>query len=153
MFWNAVDRWRVLKNNQQIKYNLKEQVDWHQHAGARERFLSWGEVKGAATRKLPTRKFQFFLGFRPLDFENAYAEQKDAFFSKLRTSPPRSQIWTGDCPRPLFLAHASMQHAKFHALICNVWEVIQQHLQLGSDLTFIERPGGPVNFLRYPHCF
>ena len=35
------------------------------------------QVEGArATRKLPTSKFKFLLGFRPLYFESAYARQK-----------------------------------------------------------------------------
>ena len=62
----------------------------------RERFSSGGGGgKGAATRKLPTLKFKFLLGFRSLYFEYAHAKQKKnlnifkcIFPSKLGASPP-----------------------------------------------------------------
>ena len=41
---------------------------------ARERFSNW-RGRDAATKKLPTLKLQFLLGFRPLYFENAFAKQ------------------------------------------------------------------------------
>ena len=56
---------------------VRKKLAWQKKmlAGARERFSSW-RVNGAATRKLPTLKFKFLLGFRPLYFKNTYAKQK-----------------------------------------------------------------------------
>ena len=40
-------------------------------------FQVGGKGKGTATRKLPTPKFKFLLGFRPLYFENDHAKQNE----------------------------------------------------------------------------
>ena len=48
------------------------------------RYVQWrrndyqvvGGGRGAATRKLPTPKFKFLLGFRSLHFENAFFKRK-----------------------------------------------------------------------------
>ena len=74
----------------------------HIYPRARERFSSWRD-KGATTRKLPTPKFKFLLGVRPLYFENTYAKQKKNlevhFCVKVGgASPLRSQSWRDDCP-------------------------------------------------------
>ena len=63
--------------------------------------------KGAATKKLPTPKFKFLLGFQPLYFENTYDKQiyKYKVFSKVYISikvggalPTRFQSWVSSCP-------------------------------------------------------
>ena len=58
-------------------------VSWLSHAdliewitGAPERFSSWVGGESTATRKLPTPKLKFLLGFRLFCFENSYEKHK-----------------------------------------------------------------------------
>ena len=65
--------------NKHIGEKIVNCTDDFMHRGRDSETISSRGDKGAATKKLPTPKFKFLLGFRPPNLANAHAKQNRNF--------------------------------------------------------------------------